>query len=130
MQVQFVGYYVVLDKGFYDEEDLNVMINVGGLDIVLIQVLVGGGVDVIVEWMLVVLVVCEKGLLMVNIVQLFKFFGMMLICCKDQGVFMIVDFLGKIFGVWFFGNEFLFFSWMSQFGIFIDGGVDGVIVFK
>lgn len=31
-----MGYYVVLDKGFYDEEDLNVMINVGGLDIVLI----------------------------------------------------------------------------------------------
>lgn len=35
-----------------------------------------------------------------------------------------------MFGVWFFGNEYLFVLWMSQFGILIEGGDDGVMVLK
>lgn len=130
MQVQFDGYYVVQDKGFYEEEGLNVIIKFGGFDIVLVQVLVGGGVDVVVEWMFVVLVVCEKGLVIVNIVQFFKKFGMMLICCKEIGIILFVDFKGKMLGVWFFGNEYLFLFWMNMLGLKIDGGFEGVMVLK
>jgi NitT/TauT family transport system substrate-binding protein len=50
-QAQFAGYYVALDQGFYEAEDLNVTINPGGPDIAPPQVLAGGGADVIVEWM-------------------------------------------------------------------------------
>mgnify|MGYP003119514646 FL=1 len=50
-QAQFAGYYVAQDKGFYDEEDLNVTIKPGGPDIAPTQVLAGGGADVAVEWM-------------------------------------------------------------------------------
>ena len=85
-QAQFAGYYVALDKGFYDEEDLNVTIKPGGPDIAPTQVLAGGGADVTVDWMPSALAAREKGLPMVNIAQPFKSSGMMLTCRKDAGV--------------------------------------------
>lgn len=129
-QAQFAGYYVALDKGFYGEEDLNVTINPGGPDIAPTQVLAGGGADVTVEWMPAALAAREKGLPMVNIAQPFKSSGMMLTCRKDAGVSSTDDFKGKTLGVWFFGNEFPFLSWMSQLGISTEGGDDGVTVLK
>lgn len=128
-QAQFAGYYVALDQGFYGEEDLNVTIKPGGPDIAPTQVLAGGGADVTVEWMPAALAAREKGLPMVNIAQPFKSSGMMLTCRKDAGVTSTDDFAGKTLGVWFFGNEFPFLSWMSQLGLSTDGG-DGVEVLK
>jgi NitT/TauT family transport system substrate-binding protein len=55
---------------------------------------------------------------------------MMLTCRKDAGIATTDDFAGKTLGVWFFGNEFPFLSWMSQLGISTDGGDDGVTVLK
>lgn len=129
-QAQFAGYYVALDKGFYDEEDLNVTIKPGGPDIAPTQVLAGGGADVTVEWMPAALAAREKGLPMVNVAQPFKSSGMMLTCRKDAGVSSTDDFAGKTLGVWFFGNEFPFLSWMSQLGISTEGGENGVTVLK
>jgi len=129
-QAQFAGYYVALDKGFYEEEDLNVTIKPGGPDIAPTQVLAGGGADVTVEWMPAALAAREKGLPMVNIAQPFKSSGMMLTCRKDAGIATTDDFAGKTLGVWFFGNEFPFLSWMSQLGIPTDGSDGGVTVLK
>ncbi|WP_298844135.1 ABC transporter substrate-binding protein [uncultured Roseobacter sp.] len=129
-QAQFAGYYVALDKGFYDEEDLNVTIKPGGPDIAPTQVLAGGGADVTVEWMPAALAAREKGLGMVNIAQPFKSSGMMLTCRKDAGVTSTDDFADKTLGVWFFGNEFPFLSWMSKLGIATDGSDGGVTVLK
>jgi NitT/TauT family transport system substrate-binding protein len=50
-QGQFAGYYVAQDKGFYEEEGLDVTIKPGGPDIAPPQVIAGGGADVIVDWM-------------------------------------------------------------------------------
>ncbi|MEO0751995.1 MAG: ABC transporter substrate-binding protein [Pseudomonadota bacterium] len=129
-QSQFAGYYVALDQGFYEEEDLNVTIKPGGPDIAPTQVLAGGGADVTVEWMPAALAAREKGLPMVNIAQPFKSSGMMLTCRKDAGVTSTDDFAGKTLGVWFFGNEFPFLSWMSQLGLETSGGDAGVEVLK
>jgi NitT/TauT family transport system substrate-binding protein len=129
-QAQFAGYYVALDKGFYEEEGLNVTIKPGGPDIAPTQVLAGGGADVTVEWMPAALAAREKGLGMVNIAQPFKSSGMMLTCRKDAGIASTDDFKGKTLGVWFFGNEFPFLSWMSQLGLPTTGGADGVEVLK
>ena len=46
-QAQFAGYYVAKDKGFYEEEGLDVEIKPGGPDIAPVQVLAGGGADVL-----------------------------------------------------------------------------------
>ena len=129
-QAQFAGYYVALEKGFYDEEGLNVTIKPGGPDIAPTQVIAGGGADVTVEWMPAALAAREKGLPLVNIAQPFKSSGMMLTCRKDSGVETTADFKGKTLGVWFFGNEFPFLSWMSQLGLSTEGGADGVTVLK
>ncbi|MEL6236255.1 MAG: ABC transporter substrate-binding protein [Pseudomonadota bacterium] len=129
-QAQFAGYYVALDQGFYEEEGLNLTINPGGPDIAPTQVLAGGGADVTVEWMPAALAAREKGLPMVNIAQPFKSSGMMLTCRKDAGVATTEDFAGKTLGVWFFGNEYPFLSWMSQLGLPTEGGADGVEVLK
>ena len=129
-QGQFAGYYVAADKGFYDEADLDVTIKPGGPDIAPPQVIAGGGADVIVDWMPSALASREKGVPLVNIAQPFKRSGMMLTCLKESGVASPEDFPGRTLGVWFFGNEYPFLSWMSQEGIPTDGGEDGVTVLK
>ena len=129
-QAQFAGYYVALDQGFYDEEDLNVKILAGGPDIAPGQVLAGGGADVMIDWLPSALAAREKGLPIVNIAQPFKTSGLMLTCWKDTGITGPQDFRGKTIGVWFFGNEYPFLSWMSQEGIPTDGGENGVTVLK
>jgi len=129
-QAQFAGYYVAKDKGFYDDVDLNVTIKAGGPDIAPAQVLAGGGADVIIDWMPSALATREKGVPLVNIAQPFKSSGMMLTCRKDSGVSSPADFKGKTLGVWFFGNEYPFLSWMSQLGLSTNGGADGVEVLK
>ncbi len=129
-QAQFAGYYVALENGYYEEEDLDVTIKPGGPDIAPTQVIAGGGADVTVEWMPAALAAREKGLPLVNIAQPFKSSGMMLTCRKDAGVATTDDFAGKTLGVWFFGNEFPFLSWMSQLGLATDGSDAGVEVLK
>ena len=129
-QAQFAGYFVAKDKGFYDEEELNVTIKPGGPDIAPAQVLAGGGADVIVDWMPSALATREKGLPVVNIAQPFKSSGMMLTCRKDSGISTPADFKDKTLGVWFFGNEYPFLSWMSKLGLATDGSEGGVKVLK
>ncbi len=68
--------------------------------------------------------------MLVNIAQPFKSSGMMLTCRKDSGITSPADFPGNTLGVWFFGNEYPFLSWMSQLGISTDGGENGVEVLK
>ncbi|MBL4890565.1 MAG: ABC transporter substrate-binding protein [Rhizobiaceae bacterium] len=129
-QAQFAGYYVAKDKGFYSEENLDVEIKPGGPDIAPAQVLAGGGADVVLDWMPSALATREKGLALVNIAQPFKSSGMMLTCRKDSGISTPADFKGKTLGVWFFGNEYPFLSWMSKLGLKTEGGPDGVTVLK
>ena len=129
-QAQFAGYYVAQEKGFYEEAGLNVTIKPGGPDIAPPQVIAGGGADVVVDWMPSALASREKGVALVNIAQPFKRSGMMLTCRKDSGITSPEDFKGRTLGVWFFGNEYPFLSWMSSLSIGTEGGDDGVTVLK
>lgn len=128
-QAQFAGYYVALENGYYKDENLNVTIKPGGPDVAPVQVLMGGGADVMIDWMPSALAAREQGAPVVNIAQPFKSSGMMLTCRKDSGISSPSDFPGKTLGVWFFGNEYPFLSWMSSLGIGTDGG-SGVTVLK
>ena len=120
-QAQFAGYFVALEKGFYDEEGLNVTIKPGGPDVAPVQVLMGGGADVMVDWMPSALAAREQGAPVVNIAQPFKSSGMMLTCLKESGVATPADFKGKTLGVWFGGNEYPFLNWMNKLGLKTDG---------
>jgi NitT/TauT family transport system substrate-binding protein len=129
-QAQFAGYFVAKDKGFYKDENLDVTIKPGGPDVAPPQVIAGGGADVIIDWMPSALASREKGLPLVNIAQPFKRSGMMLTCRKDSGVKTPEDFPGRTLGVWFYGNEYPFLSWMGRLNIPTDGSNGGVTVLK
>ena len=129
-QAQFAGYYVAQDKGYYQAAGLDVTIKPGGPDIAPPQVIAGGGADVIIDWMPSALASREKGVALVNIAQIFKKSGMMLTCRKDSGIKSPSDFRGKTLGVWFYGNEYPFLSWMSKLGIPTTGGSNGVKVLR
>ena len=129
-QSQFAGYYVAQEKGFYEEENLDVTIKPGGPDIAPEQVIAGGGADVIVTWMAAALSAREKGVPLVNIAQPFKNAGMQLVCPKDGPIQSEADFPGHTLGVWFFGNEYPFYAWMNKLGYSTEGGEDGVTVLK
>ena len=129
-QAQFAGYYVAKAKGFYKDDGLDVTIKPGGPDIAPAQVIAGGGADVIVDWMPSALAAREKGVPLVNIAQPFKNSGLELTCRDDTGIKKPTDFKGKTLGVWFFGNEYPFLSWMSKLGLKTDGSPGGVKVLK
>lgn len=129
-QSQFAGYYVALDKGFYEDADLDVTIKAGGPDIAPEQVIAGGGADVIVTWMAAALSARDKGVGLVNIAQPFKKAGMELVCPADGPIQSVEDFPGHTLGVWFFGNEYPFYAWMNKLGYSTEGGEDGVTVLK
>ncbi|MEY8839094.1 ABC transporter substrate-binding protein, partial [Cribrihabitans sp. XS_ASV171] len=130
-QAQFAGYYVAKDKGFYEEENLDVTIKPGGPDIAPEQVIAGGGADVITTWMAAGLAARERGVPLVNIAQPFKTGGLQLTCLESTGVSSPEDFPGRTLGVWFFGNEYPFYAWMAKLGIETDGADEnGVTVLK
>ena len=129
-QSQFAGYYVAAAMGYYEGEGLNVKILPGGPDVAPEQVIAGGGADVIVDWMPSALAAREKGLALVNIAQPFKHSGLMLTCLKETGITAPADLADKTLGVWFYGNEYPFLSWMSQLGLKTDGSAGGVTVLK
>jgi NitT/TauT family transport system substrate-binding protein len=129
-QAQFAGYYVAKDKGFYKAVGLDVTIKPGGPDIAPPQVMAGGGADVIVDWMPSALASREKGVPLVNVSQTFQKSGMELTCSKASGVKTPSDFPGRKLGVWFFGNEYPFLSWMAKLKIPTDGSPKGVTVLK
>jgi len=129
-QSQFAGYYVAQAKGYYKAAGLDVTINPGGPDIAPEQVIAGGGADVIVDWMPAALAAREKGVPLVNIAQPFKKSGMELTCRAETGIKAPADLKGKTLGVWFFGNEYPFLSWMSKLRLKTDGSAGGVKVVK
>jgi NitT/TauT family transport system substrate-binding protein len=129
-QAQFAGYYVAKDKGFYKEEGLDVTIKPGGPDVAPEQVLVGGGADVVVDWMPAALAAREKGAPMVNIAQPFKRSGLELTCRAETGIKKPEDLKGRTLGVWFSGNEYPFLNWMGMLHFPTDGSAAGVKVLK
>jgi len=129
-QAQFAGYYAAKDKGFYKAEGLDVTIKPGGPDVAPEQVLIGGGADVVVDWMPAALAAREKGAAMVNIAQPFKRSGLEMTCRADTGVKAPADLKDRTLGVWFAGNEFPFLNWMNKLGFKTDGSKGGVKVLK
>ncbi|MGR3542574.1 MAG: ABC transporter substrate-binding protein [Hasllibacter sp.] len=124
-QAQFAGYYAALENGYYEDEGLDVTILPGGPDIAPPQVLAGGGADVMRNWMPSALAARERGVPVVNIAQPFTSSGLMLTCWADTGIEGPQDFRDRTIGVWFFGNEYPFLSWMSQEGIPTEEGAEG-----
>ncbi len=129
-QAQFAGYYVAAQKGYYKDAGLDVTIDAAATDVTPVQALVGGTADVVVDWVADALSSREKGIELVNIAQPFKGSALQLTCRKDMGITSTADFKGKTLGVWFGGNEYPFYAFMTKLGLTTNGGADGVTVLK
>jgi NitT/TauT family transport system substrate-binding protein len=122
-QSQFAGYYAAVDKGFYQEEGLDVEIKVGAVDIVPQQVLASGQADFAVSWVPKALVSREEGAKIVNIAQIFQRSGTLQVSWADSGITKPEDWKGKKVGTWGFGNEFELLAALEKAGLNKDTDV-------
>ena len=116
-QAQFAGYYAALEKGYYDEEGLDVTIKPGGPDIVPEQVVLGGQAEFGINWLDNTLATRDQGGKIQNIAQVFTRSGMTEVAFKDTGIDSIDKLRGKKVGVWLGGNEHKLFAALTKNGI-------------
>lgn len=116
-QAQFAGYYVALEKGYYEEEGLDVTIAPGGPDIVPEQQVANGAADIGVDWVASLLPSIEQGMPLIQIAQIYQESGLLLISKKDSGITSPEDLVGKNVGNWMGGNEFEALALFDKYGI-------------
>jgi NitT/TauT family transport system substrate-binding protein len=126
VQAQFGGYYAAKDKGYYEEQCLDVTILEGGVDIVPQTVLAQGGADYAISWVPKALASREQGALITNVAQVFQRSGTLQVSFKEKNITTAADFKGKKIGNWGFGNEYEVFAAITKAGL--DPAVDVELV--
>ncbi len=117
VQAQFGGYYAAKDKGFYQDQCLDVTILEGGVDIVPQTVLAQGGADFAISWVPKALASREQGALITNVAQVFARSGTLQVSFADKNIKTAADFKGKKIGNWGFGNEYEVFAAVTKAGL-------------
>ena len=83
-QAQFAGYYVAMEKGYFEKEGLDVTIMPGGPDIVPEQQVANGAAEIGIGWVASLLPHQEQGLPLVEIAQIYQKSGLLLVSKKRQ----------------------------------------------
>jgi NitT/TauT family transport system substrate-binding protein len=115
-QAQFAGYYVALEKGYFEDEGLDVTIIPGAVDIVPQDVLASGDVDFAVAWVPKALASIEAGAGITDIAQIFERSATLQVAWADSGITGPEDLSGKTIGSWGFGNEWELFAGLTEAG--------------
>ncbi|MBD2100901.1 ABC transporter substrate-binding protein [Leptolyngbya sp. FACHB-261] len=104
-QAQFAGYFIAKQKGYFQDEGLDVeLLPIG--DQSPIQTVVSGGSDFGTTWISDLLVARQQGLPVVHIAQMFQKSGFRLVSLKEKNITSPEQFKGKKIGVWPSGNEY------------------------
>lgn len=122
-QGQFAGYIAAVDKGFYNEQGLDVTLKDGGTDIVPQTVLAQGQADYAVAWVPKALQSREQGAKITEIAQVFQRSGTTQVSFKDKNITDAAQFKGRKIGSWGFGNEFELFAGMTRAGVNPGGDI-------
>lgn len=104
-QAQFMGFLVAKEKGYYEEENIDINILPGGVGINPVDVIISGDADVAVAWTGNVLPAISQGEDLVNIGQGMQRSAMRLMALKESGIETPEDIEGKKIGTWPGGNE-------------------------
>ncbi len=99
-QAQFAGYYIALEKGFYEDEGLDVSIIPGGLNISVYNEVNIGKANIGVSWYSALLEHRAKGEKFVNIAQIFQKSMLVLVSKAEKNITKAKDLEGKKIGFW------------------------------
>ncbi len=111
-QAQFAGYYVALDKGWYQEEGIDLTIRPGGPDISPVNSVRAGSAQFGTNLLADIIVANQGANDLISIAQIQQTNGLLLLAKKGSGINKPSDFKGKKVGIWL-GN------WEAQFDALI-----------
>lgn len=116
-QTQFAGFYVALEKGWYLEEGMDVIIYQGGPDAVPVELVTGGSRDFGTNLLPDLIVSIDQGKEIVAISQIQQANGLRLLTRMDSGIKSPKDFVGKKVGVWLGSWEIQFSALLASAGV-------------
>ncbi len=116
-QAQFAGYYVALDKGWYLDEDIELVIQPGGPDIIPLDLVSTGTMDFGTALLSDLTVAVQNKQDVVSIGQIQQDNGLLLVALQASGIHTPADFIGRKVGIWFKGYETQFNALLVQEGI-------------
>ena len=125
-QGQFAGLYVAKEKGFYEEEGLDVDILPGGTDVTSEDQVANDVAQIGVAFYSSVLTFQDGGADFVNVFQTFKNSPQYLVAKADSGIKSGKDLAGKKVGSWFGGREYEFYALADKNGLDYNKDIEWV----
>lgn len=122
-QTQFAGYYVAKEKGYYEEEGIDIEILPGDPDIIPEQQVANGAADIGMTWVASLLSHREEGFPLVEFTQITQKSAFLLVSKKSANINSPKDLAGKKIGAWFGGLEFEILALLDKYGIDKDKDV-------
>ncbi len=102
-QTQFAGYYVALDKGWYEDENIDLTIYPGAPDIVPVDLVAARSRDFGTTLLADLAAKIQKGKKVISIAQIQQNNGLRMLTKKSAAIDGPKDFPGKKVGVWLGG---------------------------
>ncbi|MFV0528542.1 MAG: ABC transporter substrate-binding protein [Lachnospiraceae bacterium] len=116
-QSQFMGYYVAQEKGYYEEEGIELEILPGGSDIIPEQNVYNGVADIGVTWVSSLMTYQAQGYELQEVAQIFQDSGLLLVSKAESNITSAEDLAGKKVGNWFGGNEYEVLALLEKYGL-------------
>ena len=99
-QAQFAGYYYALEKGYYQEEDLNIEIEFGTVTDPSTARIKTGDFDFAIMWLTTAMQLKASKVPLRHLAQTNQTSALLLVSHKGRGTDRLEDFNGKTIGIW------------------------------